>query len=404
MSEDPARIFFPGTDEIPSLYDVLSVSRSATRDDLKRAYRRLSLLHHPDKFASAASSSSSSSTSTATTTTVEQATIKFQQIGFAYSVLKDDDRRERYDKTGSTVERGGDEAKTQDEWKAYFKDLWSGEVTGQTIQDFKKKYQGSDEERQDLFDAYTTSRGDLDLILASIMCSTELDEHRFVDEIDRAIELGQLGRTTKWTRTSKSVNGRDARKRRAEREANEAERLAKELGVYDRLFPSTSSSSSSSSIRREEEDAARGGRGKRKQERVDEDEDDDDDNAALKALIQGNRDKRMSSLMDSLEAKYGAAKNNKKQKKRTSSTKRTRNREEDDDDREDQEPEDQEPEEEEDTGPTEEEFARIQAELDARRAEKKVAAAAATRASSKPTTGSSSSSSTKSKRSARKSK
>jgi curved DNA-binding protein CbpA len=37
--------------EAPSvnLYAVLEVERTATTDEVKRAYRRLALLHHPDK-------------------------------------------------------------------------------------------------------------------------------------------------------------------------------------------------------------------------------------------------------------------------------------------------------------------------------------------------------------------
>ncbi|GAA5947528.1 hypothetical protein JCM3765_001716 [Sporobolomyces pararoseus] len=322
MSDDPARTFFPGSEEIPSLYEVLSVPSTATPDDLKRSFRRLSLLFHPDKAHS-------------TGVSAEEATLKFQQIGFAYSILKDSTRREKYDKTGSTAEVSGEGAKTEDEWKEYFKELWTGEVTADSIEEFKKKYQGSDEERQDLLDAYNSSEGDLELILSSIMCSTDSDESRFVELINAAISSGQLEETKKWKKTSKDKKGKEERKKKAAKEEKEAEKLAKELGVHDKLF-------------------GKNGKGKGKGKSTDTVGGEDDDDAALKALIQGNRDKRMNSLMDSLEAKYGGSGGGAGKKRpstggdATGKSKKKKGEEEE--------------------GPTEEEFARIQAEMDARRA------------------------------------
>ncbi|GAA5931753.1 uncharacterized protein JCM15063_001559 [Sporobolomyces koalae] len=316
MSDDPARTFFPDSDEIPSLYEVLSVIKTATADELKRAYRRLCLAHHPDK-------------ATASGLSSEAATLKFQQIGFAYSVLKDDARRGRYDKTGSTSEGSGEGAKTEQEWKDYFKDLWQGEVTGQSIEEFKAKYQGSQEEQDDLFDAYTSAKGDLEIILDSIMCSTHDDEERFVKLINQAIESNELEATSKWKKMSKDTKAKEQRKKKADKEAKEAEKAARELGVHDKLYGDK-------------------GKGKGKSKAQGEA---GDDEAALKALIQGNRDKRMSSLMDSLEAKYGGGGRGKKRASTggDGSTKKQKKGEEHDE------------------GPTEEEFARIQAEIDSRR-------------------------------------
>ncbi|GAA5904185.1 uncharacterized protein JCM6883_002103 [Sporobolomyces salmoneus] len=322
MSDDPARTFFPGSDPIPSLYSVLSVPEDASPEDLKRSYRRLSLLSHPDK----ASSSGLSP---------EEATRKFQQIGFAYSVLKDQARRERYDRTGSTEEgSSGEGAKTEAEWRDYFKELWQGEVTGESIEEFRKKYQGSEEETQDLYDAYNTSQGDLELILSSIMCSTDSDETRFIELINSAISSGQLEETKKWKKTSKDTKGRGERKKRAEKEAKEAEKLAKELGVHDKLYGGNGSSKSKGK-----------GKGKQNQEEEGEGEGDGDE-AALKALIQGNRNKRMNSLVDSLEAKYGGQSGGGKKKRGSTGG--------------DAEGKSKKKKEEE---PTEDEFARIQAEL-----------------------------------------
>lgn len=73
----------------------------------------------------------------------EDAHTRFQQIGFAYAVLSDEGRRKRYDATGRTDELKfgmGDSAEGVD-WNAYFATLWTGNVSGSTLDDFKKKYQ-----------------------------------------------------------------------------------------------------------------------------------------------------------------------------------------------------------------------------------------------------------------------
>lgn len=66
--------------------------------------------------------------------------MKFQQIGFAYDVLKDEKRKSNYDATGKTEEVMS--GKSEEEWKEYFKELWKGEVNAETLDEFKKNYQG----------------------------------------------------------------------------------------------------------------------------------------------------------------------------------------------------------------------------------------------------------------------
>ena len=64
-------------------YEELGVSRSASADDIKKAYRRLARAHHPDVNPGDAS-----------------AEAKFKEIGKAYEVLSDPQRRARYDQFG----------------------------------------------------------------------------------------------------------------------------------------------------------------------------------------------------------------------------------------------------------------------------------------------------------------
>lgn len=64
-------------------YEVLSVSREATVDDLRRAYRREALKHHPDRNPGDSSAES-----------------KFKEVTEAYQVLSDEERRRIYNQFG----------------------------------------------------------------------------------------------------------------------------------------------------------------------------------------------------------------------------------------------------------------------------------------------------------------
>ena len=125
---DPISQFFQDAESV-DLYEVLSVSHDAKADEIKKAYRRLALAHHPDKHATASDSAKA------------DASLKFQQVGFAYAVLSDEKRRLRYDKTGKTDEGGALEP-GEGGWEAYFEDLFES-VTREKLDEDKKQYQGT---------------------------------------------------------------------------------------------------------------------------------------------------------------------------------------------------------------------------------------------------------------------
>ena len=64
-------------------YEVLGVSRDASSDELKKAYRRLALKHHPDKNPGDKDAESA-----------------FKEAAEAYAVLSDAEKRQRYDRFG----------------------------------------------------------------------------------------------------------------------------------------------------------------------------------------------------------------------------------------------------------------------------------------------------------------
>ena len=70
--------------EVKDYYQVLGVSKTATQDDIKKAYRKLALKYHPDKNKGN-----------------KAAEDKFKEISEAYEVLKDPEKRKKYDEFGS---------------------------------------------------------------------------------------------------------------------------------------------------------------------------------------------------------------------------------------------------------------------------------------------------------------
>jgi molecular chaperone DnaJ len=63
-------------------YDVLGVSKDASKDEIKDAYRKLAMQYHPDRNKS------------------PDAEEKFKEISEAYAVLSDDEKRQQYDLLG----------------------------------------------------------------------------------------------------------------------------------------------------------------------------------------------------------------------------------------------------------------------------------------------------------------
>lgn len=125
---DPITQFFPGEEEV-NLYAVLSLQNDASLDAIKKAYRKLALVYHPDKHTHSSDKMK------------EDASTKFQQVGFAYSVLCDATRRARYDLTGRTDEGFDLVGAGEDGWEMYFADLFD-RVTRGKLDEMKKEYQG----------------------------------------------------------------------------------------------------------------------------------------------------------------------------------------------------------------------------------------------------------------------
>lgn len=121
--------------------------------------------------------------------------------------------------------------------------------------------------------------------------STFDDEARFIVIISDHIKKGELPKLKTWEKSIKDESAKLIRKKQGEKEATEAEELAKDLGVWDEFYgggkPTTKKNK---------------GKGKEKKG-AEEEEEEEEDTSALQALILKKR-KNMDSFFDSLAAKY----------------------------------------------------------------------------------------------------
>ncbi|RKZ95796.1 MAG: J domain-containing protein, partial [Gammaproteobacteria bacterium] len=101
--------------EYKDYYKIMGVNKDASQKEIKRAYRKLARKHHPD--VSKASDSEE----------------RFKELGEAYEVLKDPEKRTAYDQLGANWKAGQQNFQPPPDWDAGFEfhgDSFTGGHTG----------------------------------------------------------------------------------------------------------------------------------------------------------------------------------------------------------------------------------------------------------------------------------
>lgn len=175
-------------------YEVFGVERTATQDEIKRAYRKLARKYHPD------------------VSKEPDAEARFKELGEAYEVLKDPEKRAAYDRVGSQW-KGGQDFEPPPNWDAgyefseggpgfddlgdhsdFFEALFGRRARGQGAR--RAHAQGRDHHAKieiDLEDAYRGARRTLSLRVPVVDAQGRVDTaERTLDvTIPKGVRAGQ---------------------------------------------------------------------------------------------------------------------------------------------------------------------------------------------------------------------
>ncbi|KAL8839784.1 MAG: hypothetical protein Q9170_001595 [Blastenia crenularia] len=302
-------------------YATLNLDSSANASDIKTAYKKLALRHHPGNrhhpfFQTALLYSPTQLafsvnlvdlhhkflTDKAPPSEKSTAHGAFQKVAFAYAILSSPRRRNLYNTTGSTSETLAADDDDFD-WLSFFRNQYSS-LSASTIKDFSTSYKHSDEERKDVLAAYTKYEGKMAKVYEEVMLSDPLeDEARFRELIDQALEKGEAEAYDAYVNETKK--SKDARMKKARREAADAEKVARADAKYQSIFGGDGKGGrningvSTSAA----EGDANGANGKEKKVRK-ADYKGKGDVSDLAAMIQSRQQARSNDFFDKMEAKY----------------------------------------------------------------------------------------------------
>ena len=169
--------------ESPNLYSLLGVEKTASNAEIKKAYRRLVFLYHPDK-----------------NKTDPNAGAKFANITKAYKILSNPESRRIYDETGDYDDE--DEGKINiQETLNYFRKIYSPK----DIESFEKKYINSKDEEEDLINFYKSNDGDIRKILEWIPFSKNEDVERYIKIYEKLFKKKTLNKNKKFEESKNKV-------------------------------------------------------------------------------------------------------------------------------------------------------------------------------------------------------
>ena len=167
-----------------NLYSLLGLQKTASNSEIRKAYKRLVFLCHPDK-----------------NKNDPNASTKFSNISRAYKILSNPASRKLYDETGEYDEENEGEIKIT-ETLNYFRKIYSPK----DIESFEKKYVNSKDEEEDLINFYNENDGDIKKILEWIPFSKNEDVQRYTKIYEKLFKNKTLKKNKKYEDSKDKVN------------------------------------------------------------------------------------------------------------------------------------------------------------------------------------------------------
>lgn len=183
--------------EFKDYYQTLAVSRDASAEDIKKAFRRMARKYHPD------------------VSKVEDAEQKMQAVNEAYAVLSDPEKRVAYDQLGSDHQKGqsfrpppgwnagfefsgqGNANAQSAEFSDFFAELFGKQMGAETTSHVHHRMRGEDHHARillDLEDSYQGASRQLTLRVprADVHGHMRLVDHQIKVKIPKGVHEGQI--------------------------------------------------------------------------------------------------------------------------------------------------------------------------------------------------------------------
>nr|XP_042898982.1 dnaJ homolog subfamily C member 9-like [Parasteatoda tepidariorum] len=193
-----------------NLYHVLGIEKGASQLDIKKAYKKTSLIIHPDRNKS------------------QEATRKFQIMAKVHFILSDIEKRAAYDEIGLIDEENSfsENNSTPEFWEQYWKNLFP-RITTEDIEAFLYWYKESEEFIRDLKECYLKYEGDMNKLSQAFIGYDVNDEDRLKNILTNLIHKNEIPLFGKFMKESKRK--KEARIKRFKSEAKEAAKVKEEM-------------------------------------------------------------------------------------------------------------------------------------------------------------------------------
>jgi len=125
----------------------------------------------------------------------------FKALCYVHSILSNEESRSLYDETGE-IDSDSDSSlneKDFDEWYDYFRNLFP-KLTDDSITQFSTQYKDSEEERNDIFNAYSMHDGHIKHVFDTVMLLEVGEEVRLCIILDIGIKNGNIETTSSYSK------------------------------------------------------------------------------------------------------------------------------------------------------------------------------------------------------------